>query len=255
MADSEYTFSFKSGATWGFVQKKLVDIGGGFHAEAVSVLAPTGASSNTVQGPSAQNATAVGNPVPVGGVFLTPTTLTSGQRSEAVVDNQGRFIVMLGTSGGGASTLVSTRNDTTDGQANTGATSVGVINRGYVFNGSTWDRERKANLVGRLASSANSDNATLVKNAAGDVFSIHGYNGNAAVRYLKLYNKASSPTVGTDTPFMTLALAPTSIFTYTIPGGVYFSTGIGFGLVTGAADADNTSVGSGDILGLNIAYA
>lgn len=44
----------------------------------------------------------------------------------------------------------------------------------------------------------------------------------------------------------------TAATTSQLAGGIY---NIGFGLVTGAADADNTGVGAGDILGLNIMYA
>jgi hypothetical protein len=39
-----------------------------------------------------------------------------------------------------------------------------------------------------------------VKASAGQVYSLFVSNINAAVRYLKLYNKASAPTVGTDVP-------------------------------------------------------
>jgi lysophospholipase L1-like esterase len=56
--------------------------------------------------------------------------------------------------------------------------------------------------------SANSTNATSVKASAGSVGLIVVSNINAAVRYLKMYNKASAPTVGTDTPVMTIAVPP-----------------------------------------------
>lgn len=40
------------------------------------------------------------------------------------------------------------------------------------------------------------------------MWSVVTSNINAAARYLKLYNKASAPTVGTDTPVLTIPLPP-----------------------------------------------
>lgn len=94
--------------------------------------------------------------------------------------------------------------------------------------------------------SAASTNATVVKSSAGTLYLLTCSNTNANARYLKLYNKATSPTVGTDTP----------VFTFLIPGntvgagsnipipacGIAFSTGISFALTANAADSDNTAV-------------
>lgn len=54
--------------------------------------------------------------------------------------------------------------------------------------------------IHRLLASAATTNATSVKTSVGRLAQIRGYNAGAAGRYLKLYNKASAPTVGTDTP-------------------------------------------------------
>lgn len=91
--------------------------------------------------------------------------------------------------------------------------------------------------------SAASTNATNVKNGVGVVCTIQISNINAAARYLKLYNKASAPTVGTDTPVMTIMLPPTSnqVFNFA-PFGLRFSTGISFALTTGITVADTGAV-------------
>lgn len=107
----------------------------------------------------------------------------------------------------------------------------------------------------RLVSAANSNNATSVKAAAAVVFHIRGYNAAASLRYLKLYNKASSPTVGTDVPFAVFVLKATDSFQFNWPEGLPLDTGLAYGLVTGNADADNTSVTAADITNLNIDYA
>ena len=98
--------------------------------------------------------------------------------------------------------------------------------------------------------SAASTNATSVKASAGAVGFIYAVNLNAAVRYLKLYNKASSPTVGTDTPIATLPIPASATgagFMIPIPGGVAFTTGVALALTTGAADSDTGAVAANEI--------
>lgn len=124
-----------------------------------------------------------------------------------------------------------------------------------IFNGSTWDRAKKASSFARLLSSAATTNATSVKASAGDVFKIFGNNTTATKRYLKLYNKASAPTVGTDTPVLTFPLPGSAAFDISITQGAYFSTGIAYAITGAAADADTTAVLAGDIECLNFLYA
>lgn len=98
--------------------------------------------------------------------------------------------------------------------------------------------------------SASSTNATSVKASAGSVGFIFAVNLNAAVRYLKLYNKASAPTVGTDTPIATLPIPASTTgagFSLSIPDGVNFSTGIAYATTTGAADSDTAAVAANEI--------
>lgn len=109
-----------------------------------------------------------------------------------------------------------------------------------------------ASSTARITSAAASTNATVGKNAAGNLFGVYGYNAAAAVRYVKLYNKATAPTVGTDVPVLTLAVAASSAFSFAFAGGIYFSVGISFALTTGNGDADATALTAGDILGLNL---
>lgn len=87
--------------------------------------------------------------------------------------------------------------------------------------------------------SAATTNATSVKGSAGVVNMIQVSNINAAARYLKLYNKATAPTVGTDTPVMTILIPVNS--NVIIPGGPFgmrFSTGIAYALTSGITVAD-----------------
>lgn len=105
--------------------------------------------------------------------------------------------------------------------------------------------------------SAASTNATSVKASAGQVYSIQAFNLAAAPRYLKLYNKASAPTVGTDTPVKTLMIpgntAGAGFILDTGGMGLAFSTGIAFALTTGIADSDTGAVAVNEIV-VNIDY-
>lgn len=110
--------------------------------------------------------------------------------------------------------------------------------------------------VSRLLSAAATSNPTSVKASAGRLYKVQGYNAATAVRYLKLYNKASAPTVGTDTPVVTLALAPAAAFDLDLgPIGQYFATGIAYALTTGNPDADTGALTAADIVGMNLWYA
>lgn len=99
-----------------------------------------------------------------------------------------------------------------------------------------------------FTNSAATTNATSIKASAGTVWSINVSNTNAALRYLKLYNKASAPTVGTDVPVLTIPIPATS--TIKVDGGsngIRFSTGIALATTTGATDADTGAVAANEI--------
>ena len=80
--------------------------------------------------------------------------------------------------------------------------------------------------VGTSADSAN------VKNAAGVVYGVVAVNTGAADAFFHLYNKATAPTVGTDTPLITYMLPPDGGVAFSLTHGVKFDTGIGVGIAT-----------------------
>ena len=95
--------------------------------------------------------------------------------------------------------------------------------------------------------SAATTNATSVSTAGTALYYIHASNANAAVRYLKIYNKASAPTVGTDTPSITLMLpAANQAMMSFLPYGIRFPAGVGFALTTEATDAGTTAVSASE---------
>lgn len=105
-----------------------------------------------------------------------------------------------------------------------------------------------------FVNSAATTNATSTKASAGTVWSIVATNTNAAARYLKLYNKASAPTVGTDVPVLTIAL-PAGGLAQVNGGsnGLRFATGIAWALTVSAADSATDAVAASEIK-VGIAY-
>lgn len=104
--------------------------------------------------------------------------------------------------------------------------------------------------------SAASTNATSLKASAGQIYTIAAMNLNASPRYLKLYNKASAPTVGTDTPlqvYMIPGNTAGSGLTLSVPVGMEFGTGIAFAITTGIATSDTGAVAASEIV-ININY-
>jgi hypothetical protein len=88
-----------------------------------------------------------------------------------------------------------------------------------------------------------------VKASAGQVYGWAISNTNAAVRFVKLYNKASAPTVGTDVPVMTLAIPPSGQpYMASFDKGIAFGTGIALATTTGVADTDTAAVAANEIV-------
>jgi hypothetical protein len=97
--------------------------------------------------------------------------------------------------------------------------------------------------------SAGSTNATVLKASAGHLYGGLAYNLNAAVRYLRFYNTASSPTVGTTATVLLIPIPPGG--STQIPGerhGVVFGTGIAYALTTGVSDTDTGAVAANEII-------
>jgi hypothetical protein len=97
-------------------------------------------------------------------------------------------------------------------------------------------------VVSATVVSANTNNATVVKAGPGLLYGWSVNNINAAVRYLKFYNKASAPAPATDAEMLVVAVPTVSGQTVMLPVPLEFDTGISWALVTGIAANDNTSV-------------
>lgn len=87
-----------------------------------------------------------------------------------------------------------------------------------------------------------STNAAFIKASAGNLYEVTVSNVTATAVYVKLYNKASAPTVGTDVPILTIPVAAgVTVSTNLAPIGKRFATGIAIA-ATAAAAATDTGV-------------
>jgi hypothetical protein len=102
---------------------------------------------------------------------------------------------------------------------------------------------------------AATNNSTSLKGSAGTVYAIQtGSIAASAPYYLKLYDKATAPTCGTDTPVGVFLVPPTnSGNNVSVVVGKAFTLGIGYCVVTGIANNDNTAVPAATVL-VNIDY-
>lgn len=102
----------------------------------------------------------------------------------------------------------------------------------------------------KLPSSAATTNATLFRAGPANLFEITITNKTAAVVYVKLYDKATAPTVGTDIPVLTI---PVGITAATLPPvamsfgalGKSFTLGLAYAITGAVTDADATAVATG----------
>lgn len=104
------------------------------------------------------------------------------------------------------------------------------------------------------AVAAATTNAASVKASAGQVFGYFVFNAAAYPVYVKLFNKASAPTPGTDTPAFVIGVPAGggANLSFTVP--LTFGTGIGVDMVKGIADADATALAASDCV-FSLQYA
>lgn len=104
------------------------------------------------------------------------------------------------------------------------------------------------NLTSKILSAA-STNATVVKASAGQVYGMQFVNTGAGWAFVKLYNKATAPTVGTDAVVEILGIPPGGAREVNRPIGMPFATGISLAITGAYTDADTTAVTAGQVVG------
>jgi hypothetical protein len=97
---------------------------------------------------------------------------------------------------------------------------------------------------------AASTNSTSVKGSAGQVYGWYLYNNTSSAKFFKLYNKATAPTIGTDTPFCTIGIPPNGGCVIEFSMGLALGTGIGYGITGAIGDSDTTATAADDVHGI-----
>jgi hypothetical protein len=103
--------------------------------------------------------------------------------------------------------------------------------------------------------SAASTNATSVKVGNGMIFTLVVSNTSSSFKYLKMFNLAVAPTMGTSTPILNIPIAPNS--TLDVGTNTYamrFNAGTAYAITGGSALLDTTAVAAGDVI-VNMNYA
>ena len=104
-----------------------------------------------------------------------------------------------------------------------------------------------------FVNSAASTNGALILTGTSGVHAFYATNEGASPAYVKLYNKATAPTVGTDVPEMTI---PVPAAASGVPGvatlpigfqGFRFALGLGIAITRNAVHTDTTAVGAGEV--------
>ena len=96
--------------------------------------------------------------------------------------------------------------------------------------------------------SAGSGDAASVKGSPGQVYGVHIENIGASACFVKLYDSASAPTVGSGTPVACYRVGAGASRDVIMPLGLAFSAGIGLVIVTGIADANTTAVNASEVI-------
>ena len=104
-----------------------------------------------------------------------------------------------------------------------------------------------------FVNSAATTNGALVLTGTSGIQAFYATNEGASVAYVKLYNKATAPTVGTDVPEMTI---PVPAAAAGVPGvamlpigftGFRFALGLGIAITRNAVHTDTTAVGAAEV--------
>lgn len=199
-----------------------VGVGGFLKARITGLAAMTGTATVTLRAVANPTVISLGSAIPAGAAIIG--ALTANQSVNAAQINGVAPLMGNGVTGTG-SLRFTLASDTTANSNPFLVTKVASAAQGAA--------------TSHHAISAATTNATSVKASAGCINSLQVSNINAAARFLKLYNKASAPTVGTDTPVLTILIpANANVMVDCGPYGIRFSTGIAYALTTGITVAD-----------------
>lgn len=110
-----------------------------------------------------------------------------------------------------------------------------------------YERQLPVATKAHFKSSTNSTNATSVKASPGTVFNMiihntHSGSGSGSAITVRLYNKATAPTVGTDVPMVIIHVPSHESKEINFTSGITFTAGIAYSITAGDTLLDTTVV-------------
>lgn len=200
-----------------------------------------------------------GQPVKIGGKasdVASPAAVAAGDRVNAWFTKNGALVACLGSANGPLS--AAGQNSTMYVVSDNGSYYTLAV-QNHCFDGTQYVAIRgdtvgtyvvpKPTTSGGMSKSRVVSGTTgVIKASAGQLYGIHLENTNAAKRYVHLYNKATAPTLSTDTPVMTIVLAATSSKDILLNDhGSEFTTGISWAYTTDDVAIPTTAGTSGEL--------
>lgn len=195
---------------------------------------------------------------------LTTAGLISTKIDQTTLGTTNNVSVSAST-GAGTSALI--KDDTAFGDGVTSGIEAVAVR---VYNGTNYDRQtgsatrgtdvtiKPSTFDNSLSKSktvcAASTNATSVKGSAGKVYKYRIFNSDTVGYWVKFYNKATAPTVGSDTPVETCWVPAGGGYIVDSSTGDPYTTGIAFATTLLATDADTTVVTNANKLVVNLHY-
>ena len=201
-----------------------------------------------------------------GNIVSTATTITSGTvtLSSAIAISSGTITSTATTITSGTVTLSSAIAISSGTILSTAATNpwssaptfnVPVINAssGII---QILDSTAQAYSIFMTVTSSAGVQSTSIKASAGVLKGYSIFNTNAAARFFRFYNTASTPTVGSDTPVITLIIPGSTAgagAVQTLDKGLNFATGIAMAVTDAIGTTSTGAISAGDIAA-NIYY-
>lgn len=93
--------------------------------------------------------------------------------------------------------------------------------------------------------SLNTTNDALIRGYQTALVSLTACNNGAANAFIKIFDKATAPISGTDTPIMVFTVGPSQFISFT--GSLPIKLGLGIAITNLVADLDNTAVAAGQV--------
>jgi len=226
-----FTGAYSSGTAAGFIVFKTQ---------------PTPPASMGISG-NVGGGNATGGSVPTNAFYMAVNNASGNLTGLRVADADGLAASILGVLPMGYNGSTDDRLRTVGGAGSSGATTgVLVTSLTPVVNNN--------GLLKSQVIAAASTNATSVKASAGNIYNIEATNSDTVGYYLKFYNKASAPTVGTDTVVATYYVPPGGGIVINKTLGSPYTTGIALATTLLATNADTTVVTNANKLVINIEY-